>query len=82
MRFADSFVLYTREQVLDMQLFGRGQTHPKVDDFLGDYLACATGDIYIDYLILNQRRDAPKFVGAHAGLTEEEMLVPVVALRV
>ena len=81
-RFGDSFVLYTREQVLNMQLFGRGQTHPKVDDFLGDYLACATGDIYIDYLILNQRRDAPKFVGAHAGLTEEEMLVPVVALRV
>ena len=81
-RFGDSFILYTREQVLDMQLFGRGQTHPKVDDFLGDYLACAIGDIYIDYLILNQRRDAPKFVGAHAGLTEEEMLVPVVALRV
>ncbi len=80
-RFGDSFILYTREQVLDMHLFGRGQTHPKVDDFLGDYLACATGDVYIDYLTLNQRCDAPRFVGAHAGLTEEEMLVPVIALR-
>lgn len=81
-RFGDSFVLYTREQVLDMQLFGRGKTHPKVDDFLGDYLACATGDTYIDYLTLNQCCDAPRFVGAHAGLTEDEMLVPVIALRI
>lgn len=79
-RLGDSFVLYTRRQVLDMQLFGRGKTHPKVDDFLGDYLACAIGDIYIDYLTLNQP-EQQKFVGAHAGLTEEEMLVPVIALH-
>ena len=63
-----------------MCLFGRGRTHPKVDDFLGDYLACAVGDVYIDYAVLNQP-EQQRFVGAHAGLTPQEMLVPVVALR-
>lgn len=79
-RFSESFVLYTRQQVLDMQLFGWGDTHPKVDDFLGDYLACAISDEYFLYFTLNQPEEAP-FAGAHAGLTEEEMLVPVIALR-
>ena len=63
-----------------MHLFGRGETHPKVDDFLGDYLACAVGNEYIEYAVLNQQEEV-RFVGAHAGLTEDEMLVPVIALR-
>jgi len=79
-RFGKTFILYTREQVLDMQLFGRGETHPKVDDFLGDYLACAVGNEYIEYAVLGQPEHV-RFVGAHAGLTEDEMLVPVIALR-
>ena len=79
-RFGKTFILYTREQVLDMHLFGRGETHPKVDDFLGDYLACAVGNEYIEYAVLNQQEEV-RFVGAHAGLTEDEMLVPVIALR-
>lgn len=79
-RFGESFVLYTRQQALDMKLFGWGEAHPKVDDFLGDYIACAVGDEYIEYAVLNQPEEN-RFVGAHAGLTEEEMLVPVIALR-
>ena len=79
-RFGETFVLYTRQQVLDMQLLGRGETHPKVDDFLGDYLACAVGNEYIEYAVLNEP-ESVRFVGAHAGLTDDEMLVPVIALR-
>lgn len=79
-RFSETFVLFTREQVLDMQLLGRGESHPKVDDLLGDYLACAIGDEYIAFAALGQKEEHI-FQGAHAGLTEEEMLVPVIPLR-
>lgn len=79
-RFGESFILYTRQQVLDMQLFGRGESHPKVDDFLGDYLACAIGDEYIDFAVLGEK-ETHRFQGAHAGLTHEEMLVPVIPVR-
>lgn len=79
-RFGETFVLFTREEVLEKQLFGRGQSHPKVDDFLGDYLACAIGDEYIEFAALNEREEH-RFRGAHAGLSREEMLVPVIPLR-
>lgn len=78
--FASDFVLFTREEVLEKRLFGWGKSHPKVDDFLGDYLACAVGDRYIDFAVLGEP-EKRRFVGAHAGLTEDEMLVPVIALR-
>lgn len=79
-RFGENFLLLSRQQVLDRQLFGRGESHPKVDDFLGDYLACAVGDEYIDFATITEP-EAHRFQGAHAGLTAEEMLVPVIPVR-
>ena len=73
------FQLYTREEVLNMNLLGRGTPHKKVDDFLGDYLACATGDRFICYMTpAGKEMD---LIGQHAGLTEDEMTVPVILYR-
>lgn len=76
----DSYLLLPREDVLARQLFGPGQAHPKLDDFLGDYLACATGDAIIRY---HGRFERPRhvFKGHHAGLCEEEMLVPLILTK-
>lgn len=73
----DCFWLMPREEVLARGLFGPGQPHPRVDDFLGDFLACATGRTIIRYHSLFNR---PHFVfkGHHAGLCAEEMLVPLI----
>ncbi len=71
------FLLMTREEVLARQLFGPGKLHDKADDFLGDYLALATGTRAIYYQAVGGEPHG-KMVGHHAGLTDEEMLVPLI----
>ncbi len=78
--FGDCYLLLPREEVLSLGLFGPGQAHHKIDDFLGDFLACATGDAIIRY---HGRFDRPHnvFHGHHAGLCAEEMLVPLIMTK-
>jgi len=76
--FGNDFLLLTGGQALERKLFGEGTPHQKVNDFLGDYLAAATGEISIDYT-----RPAWREVlkGQHAGLTENEMTVPLIIVE-
>jgi hypothetical protein len=77
--FGDCFILYSKEEVIQNKLFGNGVSHKKIHDFLGDYLACATGNTMIRYKTLNsQVRQTYK--GQHAGLTPQEMLVPLIMI--
>ncbi|MBQ3760411.1 MAG: alkaline phosphatase family protein [Clostridia bacterium] len=71
----DEFLLIPREDALSMNLLGRGIVHPKAEDAMGDYLACATGASFIVYGAI------PDMIGMHAGLTDEEMTVPVILAR-
>ena len=74
-KMGDCFLLFSREEVYRAGLFGRGQAHPKFDDFIGDYVACAVSDRHIEYPVPGMK--AGRLIGLHAGLTEDEMLVPV-----
>lgn len=76
-RFSDKFLLLTKEEVLERKLFGEGAEHPAFRDMLGDYLAVATGDL----CIYNTREEADFFIGAHAGLTAEEMTIPLILVE-
>lgn len=76
-KFSDKFMLLTKAEVLEKKLFGDGMEHPYFFDMLGDYLAVATGDL----CIYNTREEADFFIGAHAGLTEEEMTIPLVLVE-
>lgn len=78
-RFGNQFLLLSRADVYRTGIFGRGRRHPKFDDFIGDYVACATGDTSITYNV--PELSGHKLIGMHAGLTEDEMLVPVVIDR-
>lgn len=75
--FGDSFLLLPRAAVFERGLFGSGPPHPKIDDFVGDFLACATGNTIIRYRtpFVKPRMS---FKGHHAGLRCEEMLVPLI----
>ena len=75
----EDFVLISREDALSTDLFGRGIIHPKAEDFMGDYIACATGSRFIRYDTISCR--VPDMIGMHAGLTDEEMTVPVIIAR-
>ena len=73
----DSFLLLPREEVFQRGLFGSGTPHRKVDDFIGDFLACGIGNDIIRYHTPFNRPHTP-FRGHHAGLRDEEMIVPLV----
>lgn len=74
--FSSSFRLMTKNEVFAENLLGYGTPHPKTTDFIGDFLAVALDETCIDY-----KRAEYEFVGVHAGLTEEEMTVPFIAIE-
>lgn len=75
--FGDKFLLLTKEQVLERKIFGIGKEHSNFQEMLGDYLAVAIDDLSI----YNTREEADYFVGVHAGLTEDEMLIPLIVVE-
>lgn len=75
--FGDKFLLLTKEQVLERKLFGMGKEHPDFQKMLGDYLAVAISDLSV----YNTREEADSFVGMHAGLTEDEMQIPLIIIE-
>jgi len=74
--FGDYFILYTKKEVKDQQLFGPRIPHEKFDSFLGDYLAVATSD----KSIMDHRYSNPH-AGTHAGLLEDETVVPLIMIE-
>jgi len=69
------FILYSKQEVLAKQLFGLGEPHPMLNEMLGDYFGIAVGKRIIkhesDHLFV--------FKAHHAGLTADEMIIPLIA---
>lgn len=78
--FKNEFLLLTKEDFLSQHYLGYGTTHPKIDDFLGNYVA-----ISIDSSILKLGTklsvDKPKKKSTHCGLTRDEMEVPLIVIQ-
>lgn len=79
-RYGDDFDLYTKEAFLQTGYLGKGIAHPKVDDFLGNYIAVGTGRKLLRYRTMNLTVDH-QYLGHHAGQTPEEMMVPLILYR-
>lgn len=78
--FGNDFILLSKEAFLSQGFLGQGDPHPKIDDFIGDYMALATGQHLIKYRADNLAVDY-HFKGHHAGLRKEEMLVPLIIYK-
>lgn len=74
--FGEKFLLLSKEQVRNAHLFGPGPEHPNFDGMLGDFLAVAVSDLSI----YNSVEEKSHFIGVHAGLTEDEMTIPLIAV--
>lgn len=70
--FGDDYKLYTREEVLKEQLFGTGDPHENLTG-IGDFVAAA---ISTNTLLWNRKQKI--FRSYHAGLTKEEMRIPLI----
>lgn len=76
----NDFLLFSKQRVLDMSLFGPGESHIMFKGFMGDFLAVATGNTLLRYR-LPDSPEPVKFMSHHAGLTEAEMLVPLILYK-
>ena len=72
--FGEKFLLWSKDEVLERQIFGTGEEHPDFRNMLGDYLAVAVDDL----TVFNMREEADALGGVHAGLTEDEMTIPFI----
>lgn len=73
---ADKFLVLDSKNALDAGLFGSGTIAPEARHRIGDLILLPRGD-----WVLYDRDDEPKSLGRHGGLTEPEMLVPLIAAR-
>lgn len=75
----NDFILLSKNDILTKGILGGGRTHPKITDFIGDYMICAIADKSVRYLTLNTK-PKPPHAANHGGLTEEEMTVPLIII--
>lgn len=77
--FGDDFILLSHEQVIEKQLFGKGTYHKRFDDFVGDFVACATGNSLLKFKTIGGK-EGHDFKGHHAGLQADEMTIPLILI--
>lgn len=75
--FGDKFLLLTREEVLENKLFGTGQNNKALPGMTGDFVALSIAETSI----VKTHYEGQKMPGMHAGLTPEEMLIPLIAIK-
>ena len=75
--FSSCYKLYTREEFINAGFLGSGKKHTRIDNFIGDYVGVATSDAIFNY----SGEDDPHFISHHAGLTIDEMLIPLIYFR-
>ena len=82
--FKEDFLLFSHDEIIQSGLLGNGPIHPKVHDFIGDFISIGFGKralVYYD----PSNPDVDKFksyihsfTSDHAGLSKEEMEVPLI----
>jgi hypothetical protein len=75
-KLSHSFATLTREQILQSGLLGPGPTYVETPHRLGDLVGIARGNHF-----LAQHETHLKMKGRHGGLSPQEMLVPLVGVR-
>lgn len=78
--FGEEFLLLKKEELLDKHLLGYGEKHPKIDDFIGNYVAISiAGSMIRLETFLAEGKKVKK--STHCGLTKEEMEVPMIVIK-
>lgn len=73
--FKADFALYTKEEVINSNLFGKGKENEIFRDTIGDYLAIAQTDKTLLY------GETEIFKSHHAGYTDDEIYVPLIVIN-
>ena len=74
--YSDYFILYDKDEVKNKKLFGTGKNNKHFDEVIGDFLAIATSNKYIKY-----DENGKIYKSMHAGITEDEVIVPLIIYK-
>jgi predicted AlkP superfamily pyrophosphatase or phosphodiesterase len=74
--FQDDFNVIPSMEAIDKGLFGKGKLHPNLVDRVGDLVLIPQENAYLWWW----HKENP-LLGRHGGLSQEEMLIPFLALR-
>lgn len=74
--YGNNFLLYSKEEVIKKELFGNKIKNSIVIDNIGDFIAIATKDISLRY-----DEKGKTFKTYHAGITRDEMEIPLIVLK-
>ena len=72
--YEDEFILLDKKQVLYTHLFGDHKNHPRFEEMIGDFVAIAKKNSVIRF----GKDNSSYFKGQHAGMTKDELAVPVI----
>jgi hypothetical protein len=78
-RLGDRAKVVSRETMLQEEWFGPGPAHPKLASRIGDFALIMQGNWSIKDCLPGEQ--AHSVIGVHAGVSANEMLVPLVALH-
>ena len=70
--FQSDFDLYTKQEVIDQKLFGIGEEHELFREMIGDFIACGTGNVCLNYT------EDYNLKGHHAGMRQQEIKIPLI----
>ena len=75
--FGDDILLLTKEEVLAEKVFGTGKSRDDLEAMLGDFVAFSVSP----KSIFNTHIEAQEMPGGHAGLTSEEIRIPLIVIQ-
>ncbi|MCF0111433.1 MAG: alkaline phosphatase family protein [Erysipelotrichaceae bacterium] len=75
--YGNDFILYTRDEWYREGYFGTGKKSERLDDFTGNFIAAAISDVSL--VALEEGKTRP-CIGDHAGLSEQEMMIPLIRI--
>lgn len=73
--FKDSYMLLTREELFESKLLGEGEKHELIDMFIGDFIGIAISNV------LFSLNGVKSYKAHHAGLVDDEMMVPLIIYK-
>ena len=79
--YGDYFELWSKKEILEKKLFGKGEPAPGVIDSFGDFLAISTREYGILASIENKQHHGLPFKGHHAGGTDAERLIDISIIK-
>lgn len=73
----DDFILLSKQEIFEKNIFGVGKAHPTTEYTIGDFTALAISRNTFSYRV---NPEDGIFKATHAGLTEDEMTIPLILL--